>query len=252
MMIIRIVLNGLIMAAELAAVAGVAWTAHRYPIEFAGGTALLSFLLGLNLEAARLKNELPFYFGRSSSLRVMLVPLIGGIEAMMKAVLAGLAAIFTFAGTNADRLFWVAIIFAITLYVGASTLRVMSLKLDALPSRWGFFRLGPPLGLLFSAGLAVAAAYGLIQASSVGDIGWKLVWELPQKPSLSQVSELFFQLKQAFDDFIVTILRSVLDEGLARIAGVFVSVNVLAGFVASVYAAIIATAVRFAEDRLPG
>jgi hypothetical protein len=65
------------------------------------------------------------------------------------------------------------------------------------------------------------------------------------------VSELFFQLKQAFDDFIVTLLRAVMSEEWARVVGIVVSVNVLTGFVAAVYAAVIAACVRAAEERLP-
>ena len=58
------------------------------------------------------------------------------------------------------------------------------------------------------------------------------------------MSELFFQLKQAFDDFIVTLLSTVMDEEWARVLGIVVSVNVLTGFVASLYAALIAAVVR--------
>ncbi len=65
------------------------------------------------------------------------------------------------------------------------------------------------------------------------------------------MSELFFQLKQAFDDFIVMLLTSVMDKEWARIVGIVVSVNVLTGFVASLYAAIIASVVRGAERHLP-
>jgi hypothetical protein len=169
----------------------------------------------------------------------------------MKAVLAGLAALFTFAGTDRDRLLWVAVVFAVTTYAGASALRALSVSFRAEPWRWGYFRLAPPLGLLFSAGLALVAAFGLVGTTSVGDIGWKLVWELPANPSVSQVSELFFQLKQAFDDFIVTLLKTVMREEWARLIGIFVSVNVLTGFVASVYAALIAAVVRTAEEGLP-
>ncbi len=177
--------------------------------------------------------------------------LVGSVEAIMKGVLAGLAALFTFAGTDSNRLLWVAVVFGLTTYAGSTLLRALSVSFRAEPWRWGYFRLAPPLGLAFSAGLAVLAALQILTPASVGDIGWKLVWELPQKPSISQVSELFFQIKQAFDDFIVTVLQAVLPEAWARIAGVVVSVNVLTGFVASVYAASIAAFVRGAEERLP-
>lgn len=251
MIVIRILLNGLIMAAEIGAVAAVAWLGFTYPFEFAAVTAGLSFLLGLRLETKRLSFELPFYFEGARSPRILLVGLVGFVEALMKGVLAGLAALFTFAGTDSARLFWVAIVFGLSVYAGSTALRALSVSFRAQPWRWGYFRLAPPLGLLFSAGLAVLAAYGILAATSVGDIGWKLVWELPQRPSVSQVSELFFQLKQAFDDFIVTLLKTVMAEEWARLIGIVVSVNVLTGFVASVYAALIAAMVRTAEEGLP-
>ncbi|MDQ8700396.1 hypothetical protein [Hyphomicrobium sp. LHD-15] len=251
MFVLRILLNGVIMAAEIAAVAGVAALGFYHPFLFAALTAGLSFLLGLRLEMARLSYELPFYFEGQRSPRRLLVALVGGVEALMKGVLAGLAALFTFGGTDSSRLFWVAVVFGLTTYLGSSALRALSVSFRAQPWRWGYFRLGPPLGLLFSAGLAAFAAVGLIHAASVGEIGWKLVWELPEKPSVSQVSELFFQLKQAFDDFIVTLLATVMPQEWARLVGVVISVNVLTGFVASVYAAVIAACVRTAEEGLP-
>lgn len=251
MIVLRILLNGVIMAAEIAAVAAVAWFGYAHPFLFAAVTALLGFLLGLRLETKRLSFELPFYFEGARSPRLLLVGLVGSVEAIMKAVLAGLAALFTFAGTDSTRLFWVAVVFAVTTYAGASALRALSVSFRAQPWRWGYFRLGPPLGLLFSGGLALLVACGILTASSVGEIGWKLVWELPKSPSVSQVSELFFQLKQAFDDFIVTLLKTLMRGEWARLVGVVISVNVLTGFVASIYAALIAAMVRTAEDGLP-
>ncbi len=251
MFLLRILLNGAIMAAEIGAVVAVAAAGYFHPFLFAAGTALLSFVLGLNLEVARLRYELPFYFRQGVSLRFFFVPVVAFVEAFLKGALAGLAALFTFSGTDSGRLYSVAILFGLVVYAGASVLRVLSLRLGALPQRWGYFRLAPPLGLLFSAGVAALLAYGIIASPSVGDIGWKIVWELPEKPSVEQVSELFFQLKQAYDDFIVTLLGSVLEKEWARVVGVLISVNVLTGFVASLYAALIATAVRRAEEALP-
>jgi hypothetical protein len=250
MILLRILTNGLIMAAEIAAVIAIAAAGYHHPFLFAGATAVLGFVLGLNLEAKRLRNELPFYFGGGASRTFLLVPFVGLIEALLKGVLAGLAALFTFSGTDPDRLYWVAVLFALIVYAGASALRILSLKLEALPLRWGYFRLAPPLGLLFSAGVTTLGAYGLVASPSVTDIGWRMVWELPQSPSVSQVSELFFQLKQAFDDFIVTLLSTVMARDWAQLLGIAMSVNVLSGFVASVYAAIIAWGVRGAEEAL--
>lgn len=251
MIVLRILLNGVVMAAEIAAVAAVAWLGYTHPFLFAALTAGLSLVLGLRLEIKRLSFEIPFYFEGARTPRLLLVGLVGSVEALLKAVLAGLAALFTFAGTDSERLFWVAVVFGLTTYAGSTTLRALSVSFRAQPWRWGYFRLAPPLGLAFSAGLAVLAAVGILTSTSVGEIGWKLVWELPQKPSVSQVSELFFQLKQAFDDFIVTLLSTAMPPEWARLVAIAVSVNVLTGFVASVYAAVIAAIVRTAEEGLP-
>jgi len=250
MIVLRILVNALIMAGEIAAVVGVAALGFHHPFIFASLTAAVSFALGLKLEVARLRYELPFYFGALVTRGVMLTGLVGFSEAVFKGVLAGVAALFTFSGTDTDRLYWVAVVFGVCVYAGASLLRVLSIKADALPMRWGYFRLAPLLGLAFSAGLALLAAAKLLPPASVGDIGWKIIFDLPPHPSIEQASELFFQIKQAFDGFIVTVLGVAIDERLAQLAGIVISVNVLSGFVSALYAALIAWGVRRAEETL--
>ncbi len=250
MALIRILLNAFIMAAELAAVAGIAWIGWRYPFVFAGLTVVLALGFGLWLEHRRLKHELPFYFDGAGPARFRFTYLVGGLEALLKSVLAGIAALFTFSGTDTDRLMWVAIVFAVTVYAGSATLRWLSLTFQATPSRWGYFRLSVPLGLLFSAGLLTLVQFGVFTAPSITDMGWKIIWDLPAKPNVEQVSELFFGLKQAFDDFMVRILSGLMPEAWARIAAIAISVNVLTGFVAALYASAISGLVRSTEKQL--
>ena len=57
MAILRIFVNGLIMTAEILAVAGIAAFAFHYPFLFAAVTAGLSFLLGLRLEVGKLLGD---------------------------------------------------------------------------------------------------------------------------------------------------------------------------------------------------
>lgn len=250
MIILRIITNAVIMGAEVAAVVALAAFAFYYPFIFAGVTAVLAFVLGLRLEVARLRYELPFYFGGLVKRGAFLTALVGSFEALFKGLLAGVAAVFTFAGTNPDRRFWVAVLFGVCVYAGAAVLRLLSVRADALPMRWGYFRLAPPLGLLFSAGLALLATVQLLPATNVTGIGWDIIFNTPEHPSVEQVSELFFQLKQAFDEFIVKALSVVVGAEWARVIGILVSVNVLSGFVSAVYAALIAQGVRAAEDGL--
>ncbi len=250
MIVIRIFLNGLIMAAEIAAVAAVAAAGYLHPFLFAAGTAALAFIVGLRLEYARISFEIPFYFEFGRSPRLWFAWLVGFSESFTKALLAGVAALFTFAGTDGDRLFWVAVVFGVSVYLGSGLLRWLSLRYGAKPSRWGYFRLAAPLGVAFSAGLTLLAVLGYIPLPSISDIGLKVLWELPERPSVEQVSELVFQLKQAFDDFIVRAIGVFVPLDVARGIGIVLSVNMLTGFVSALYSSVIASGVRMAEDGL--
>jgi len=250
MIVMRILVNAFIMAAELAAVVGVAAFGYHYPFTLAGATAALSFFVGLRLEIARLRYELPFYFAGTIKRGAIFTAIVGSIEAVFKGVLAGVAALFTFSGTDHDRLFWVAVVFGVCVYVGASVLRFLSIKVDALPMRWGYFRLAAMLGLLFSAGITLLTLTGVLATPSVADIGWKIIFDMPPRPTVEQASELLFQIKQAFDDFIVTSLSVFMNKEAARLIGIVISVNVLSGFVSALYASLISSGVRRAEEAL--
>lgn len=250
MAVIRIILNGLIMAAELAAVAAVAAFGYFHPFLFAAATALVAFVVGLRLEYQRITFEIPFYFEAGRAPRLWFAWVVGFSESLVKALLAGVAAVFTFAGTDANRLFWVAVVFAVSVYLGAYVLRALALRFDARPSRWGYFRLAAPLGILFSAGLTLLALLATIPLPSISDIGLKVLWDFPAQPSVEQVSELVFQLKQAFDDFVVRAIAVFVPLDVARLLGILISVNMLTGFVSALYASLIASAVRRAEDAL--
>src|SRR5690606_35481583 len=119
-------------------------------------------------------------------------------------------------------------------------------RFKARPLRWGYFRHAATLGLLFSAGAALLPAPGMIEVAR------RATFDLPAKPSLEQGSEFLFALKQTFDSVVVQLLGWVFDPQVARAVGVLVSVNVLTGFVASLYAMVIVDLVRRAEERAQG
>jgi hypothetical protein len=250
MVVVRILVNALIMASELIAVAAVAWLGLHFPLHFAIGTAVLAFALGLALEHARLKHELPFYFGGSSPRAGLLVPFVALTSALVRAAVAGLVALLTFSGTDAQRLVWVAIVFGATLYLATSLLRLLTVRLEARPARWGYFRLGAPLGVMFSLGLAFAQAIGRVPTPGLTDLGRTILFDTPARPSLEQASELLFQLKLYIDSVIVTLLKTVMSVEWAQTLGLLLSVNVLTGFVVALYAVLIAEAVVKAEDVL--
>lgn len=248
MYLVRILLNAVIMAAEIAAVIAVAAFGFYYPFIFAAVTAGLSFLLGMRLEYARLLNEYPFYFEEGRGPRFWFARFVGFSESATKALLAGVAAILTFAGTDHNRLFWVAIVFGASIWLGAMLLRSLAIHLGGRPARWGYFRLAAPLGIVFSAGLTLLALLSVIPMPSISEIGFGMVWDMPAHPSVEKVSELVFQLKQAFDDFVVRALGVFIPIDVARILGILLSVNMLTGFVSALYASLIAQSVRKAEE----
>jgi hypothetical protein len=245
MFLVRILANAIIMALEMAAVCGVAYLAFISPIIFAAVTAAAALLLGLRLEQARLANELGFYFGKSRTALSVLGTGVALGEATVKAVLAGVVALLAFSGTDRQRLMVVAVVFGVCVFAGSSILRRLRISLDAVPSRWGYFRLAPPLGLLYSAALAYLPVPSL--TSLVG----KLTLDLPARPTLAQASEILFLLKQKFDELIVTMLTVLFGRSdIAQIAGILFSVNMLTGFVISIYAVIIAEMVCALEESM--
>lgn len=246
--LIRILVNAAIMAVEIAAVAALAAFGYSYPLAFAALTAAVALGLGLRLEAARLENELPFYFGVMRP-RPWFVRLVGLLEASVKAILAGLVALLTFSGTDAGRLWWVALVFGGTVYAGSNVLRALSIGLDARPARWGYFRLAAPLGIVFSSGMALLAMLAIVTPPSVPELARRLIFELPARASVSEASEVLFVVKQKFDEILTSLLTTVVGPEWAKLLAILVSVNMLTGFVAGLYALLIAALVRWAEER---
>lgn len=238
-----IIYNAINMAIELAAIVGIAWLGFSSPVLFASLTFVLALGFGIALEIARLKNEFPFYFDRPPGRSLILIAIAGSLEAIIKAILAGVVALLTFLGTDQERLFLVAVIFGVCLFLGVQFVRALSERLKARPLRWGYFRLAAPLGLLFSSGLTFLPSPGITELAR------RAAFDLPQKPSLEQASEFLFLLKQSFDEIVVRMLSLVFEPSMAQTIGAVVSVNMLSGFVLALYAVLIAEGVRWLESR---
>ncbi len=250
MIVLRVIINALIMAAELAAVIAAAWLGWQYPYLFAALSAALALVLGIQLDFARLRHEYPFYFDVAAPRFLFGLRLFALGDSVIKSLVAGLVALLTFSGTDDDRRFVTAVCFAVALYAGTSLLRRLSISLNARPARWGFFRLAVPLGLVFSCGVALAASLQYVKVATLTDIGRQLVFEMPARPSIEQVSDLLFSLKQYIDGVIATLLAQVMPVEWAQIVGLAISVNVLTGFVVAIYAVVIASSVRATEKTL--
>ena len=175
MILVRILVNAMVLVVELALIAAVAWLGWQMPLAFALVTGFAAFALGLRLEAARLRNELGFYLGRTvAHPRAVFVGAVAFGEAAVKGLLAGVAALVTFSGTDSGRLWWVGAAFAACLFAGTSLLRWLVARFGVIPSRWGYFRLAPLLGLMFSAGLTLLASLQLIPVTRLADLARKV------------------------------------------------------------------------------
>jgi len=243
MFIVRIFVNLAILCFEVGVILAVAALGYFYPLYFAGVTFVLALALGTRLEYARLKNELNFYFERKVPRGGPFTVIVAISEALFKAILAGLVALLTFSGTDQARLYWVAIIFAGCVFAGSSVLRWLANRLAVTPSRWGYFRIAGPLGLMFSLALA------FLPVPSTGRIMWEALFNLAARPTLAQGSEMLFMLKQKFDELFYTLLQTFLGDRAAAVIGVLTSVNMLTGFIIGIYAMVIAQVVRWLEDR---
>ena len=250
-MLLNILSNALVLAAELAGIGGLAWLAWSYPLMFAVATALLALILGMLLEYSRLENEYTYYFGRALGARSMIAMTYAAGEASVKGLLAGLAALLTFSGTNQERLWYVALAFALTVFAGTSILRFLTRRLGAKPERWGYFRLAAVLGLIFSGGLTALAYFGLIENPSLADLVRTAMWDTAARPPVGEASELLFKLKQYLDSAIASFIAIWFGEDGARLLSVVLSVNMLTGFVAAIYAVIISSIVRRLDAWLP-
>lgn len=247
MIFVRFLINLAILIVEIGLVAAIARCGWQFPLWFALATGLAGFVLGLGLERARLANELTFYLGGLARPLSWLTGSVALGEAAVKGLLAGVAALVTFSGTDPNRLWWIAVVFAACLFAGTSLLRWLRLRFGVRGDRWGYFRLAPPLGLLFSAGVAAMVGLKLIPSANLSDLTRKLFLDTPNRPSLAQASELLFLFKQYFDQVIVSLLSAVMPSDWAAAVGVVLSVNMLTGFVVAIYAVIIAELVRWLE-----
>ncbi|MBX9925388.1 MAG: hypothetical protein K2Y05_03435, partial [Hyphomicrobiaceae bacterium] len=234
----------LILIVELALILAVAALGYYQPLAFAALTFVIALAVGARLEVLRLQNEITFYFdrdGQPARRPSMWLWMVALSEAMFKAVLAGVVALITFSGTDPNRLFWVATVLAVCIFTGSSILRWLTNRFGARPGRWGYFRIGAPLGLMFSAAMAA------LPAPTYAKLGWDLLFNLSARPTLNQGSEMLFLLKQKFDELCLALLQTLLSLEVAQVVAVLVSVNMLTGFVAGLYAVLAAETVRALE-----
>ena len=253
----RILTNIAILVLELGLISATAWLAYIQPLAFAALTVGLILVVGAGLEWARLNHEFPFYVGnqqphansnlKSNSLRTVILLVMACSEVIIKALLAGGVALMTFSGSDANRLWLTAVLFGTVTFLGTSVLRRLSRSFDVRPTRWGYFRLAVPLGVAFSLGIQMLVYLDRIELKTLQEIATTIVFELPAHPSLPQVSEFLFNIKQTLDALIYEFLKQLITSEAASAVATLISLNILSGLVVAIYAVLIADVVRRLE-----
>lgn len=242
MFLIHFLINVVIVACELALAMAAGWLAWQMPLVFSAATVLLAVGFGFALEIKRLAFETPFYFERTGGIGAVLRAVVGGGQALLKGVVAGLVSLMTFTGTEPSRLMFVAGLFVVVVLIGSTLLRRMTISFGARPANWGFFRMAVPLGLLFS------AVMSFFPPPSSVDVVRQVLLDLPQRPSIAQAGEALFSLRLWIDDLIVKLVATYTGPEWAKVVGIVAGSNVLVGFVIAIYAVLLSEVVRTMEE----
>jgi len=246
-----IIINLAILTIELAVIAAAAWVAFTSSIGFGALTAALILLVGYGLERDRLRHDVPFYLsqpGTASRWRAIALGLLAAAEAIGRALLAGAVAILTFSGKDSERLLLLTILFGAVTFFGSSLLRRLSRTFAARPARWGYFRLAVPLGVMFSLAIQASVGIGLLKLNSLSEIARMIVFDLPERPDLGELTDIMFNIKQTLDALVFAFLERLTGPTYAKAISVIVSLNVLGGLVISIYAVVVTEIVRRLED----
>ncbi len=215
---------------EFGLIGAVALMAWRAPWWLAGLSAIMIVVAGCAFERSRQRHELPFYFDTVRGIRLVVATAIGIGESLIKALAAAAAVILTFAGGDGGRGFVLALVLAMCLVIGVGILRRGYHGYAMRPGRWGSYRLAVPLGVLFSLGVQASVALGLVIVPSMSALAKDLVFDVPARPGIAQLSDLAFNVRQLLDAMIVDVGARVVGEPFAAVLAVVVSINVLIGF----------------------
>ncbi|MGI9523830.1 MAG: hypothetical protein ACR2PG_19535 [Hyphomicrobiaceae bacterium] len=244
----HVVPNLIIFVMEGAVIVMLSVIAFRAPFTMAAVTAGLTLTLGAYLEWLRYHHDISFFHRDPRvAARAIFASITLSTEVIVKTAIAGVAILFTFAGHEQDRLFVSACVFGACLFVGTGLLRRFHMSLSAKPWQWGYFRLALPLGLLFSLLLHGAVQIGLVSVASPTELASTIVFDLPNHPTLEQLSELTFNAKQIIDALLADLAIRLLGESIAPLALIVVSANLLMGLPLALYATTITNGVLAME-----
>ncbi|MEN2495147.1 MAG: hypothetical protein TECD_01065 [Hyphomicrobiaceae bacterium hypho_1] len=244
---VQIAFNIFGVIAEFFMIVSVTCLALTHPFLLAGITTVSIIIIGCILEWSKQYHEDTFYFNNKNQSRLLISGFVGICDGFVKALSAGFAIILTFTGSDKDRIFVLACIFAMCLFLGTTIIRRGFYIHGMHPIKWGYFRLAVPLGIIFSMGVQFAANFNLIKVPSIQSLAGSLIFDLPEQPNIEDLSDLAFKIRYCIDALIANTASSLLGKIYAPVVAVLISVNILIGFAIAAIVVIILEIVLLIE-----
>ena len=186
------------------------------------------------LEFDRNSHDLNFYVtGEVSNSVQRWVKTYAVLEVIGRSVIISVLSIMLFSGTDGGRVWLIAILFVMGVFVGRHLLSIARRFTSFNVVRWGYVRLSILVGIPFS------ISSGLIPGMSVSEVTWASLQALVREPDVDKVAEIIFGTLQAVNQLIQWLLQGLLGTFLGTIVSLMISVNVLFGFVIFLYSLIL-------------
>jgi hypothetical protein len=206
----------------------------QYPQIFGLVTFAASIILFGRLEFDRNSHDLNFYVTGEVPISFRRwVKTYAVLEVVGRSVIISVLSILLFSGTDGGRIWLLAILFVIGVFVGHHFLGVSSRFTSVNVVRWGYARLSILVGIPFS------IFSGLVPGMSVSEVTWASLQAFVRTPDIDKVAEIIFGTLQAVNQFIQWLLQGLLGTFFGTIVSLMISVNVLFGFVIVLYSLIL-------------
>ena len=202
-----------------------------YPWLFGLATFLISVFLFGPIERDRNLHDISFYVhGNLSKSQEKYIYYYGILETIGRGVFLGFLPVFIFSGTESERIFKLATIFAVCVFFGYFVLYVIKTRTQINPARWAYVKISVVLGLIFSLFSSLVPGQSLKEiATQTAKSRW---W---RELNFNEVAELLYGMLYQVNNFITTVLIKIFGNVLGQSLGFFISVNVLYGFVIALY-----------------
>jgi hypothetical protein len=206
----------------------------QYPQIFGLVTFAASIVVFGRLEFDRNSHDLNFYVtGEVSNSFRRWVKTYAALEVIGRSVIISVLSILLFSGTDSGRIWLLAILFVMGVFVGRHFLGIVSRFTSVNVVRWGYVRFSILLGIPFS------IFTGLVPGMSISEVTWSSLQALVREADIDKVAEIIFGSLQIVSQFIQWLLQGLLGTFLGTIVSLLISVNVLFGFVIVLYSLIL-------------